>query len=160
VKVGRVRPGPPISDYRTGNHAPCSALQVLDQLDDRQTRGGQAARGAAVSPLPPVPGGRPQDISATYVANLSVSALVQGLASELAPRLRVNAVAPTFMDTPFWKDLPVDQFETAKATFAEGVPLKRLGTIEEVASTYIHLMTNGFITGQVLAVDGGAMLRK
>jgi Enoyl-(Acyl carrier protein) reductase len=42
----------------------------------------------------------------------------------------------------------------------EGVPLKRLGTIEEVASTYIHLMTNGFITGQVLAVDGGAMLRK
>jgi hypothetical protein len=40
------------------------------------------------------------------------------------------------------------------------VPLQRLGTVEEVASAYVFLMTNGFITGQVLAVDGGVMLRK
>jgi NAD(P)-dependent dehydrogenase (short-subunit alcohol dehydrogenase family) len=40
------------------------------------------------------------------------------------------------------------------------VPLKRLATVEEVASAYVHLMTNGFITGQVLTVDGGVMLRK
>jgi len=105
-------------------------------------------------------GGRAQDVSASYVANLGISALVQGLASELAPRVRVNAVAPTFMDTPFWKDLPVDQLETVKASVTEAVPLKRLGTVGEVASTYVHLMTNGFITGQVLAVDGGVMLRK
>jgi len=44
--------------------------------------------------------------------------------------------------------------------FAETVPLKRVGTVEEVASVYLHLMTNGFITGQVVAVDGGVMLRK
>ena len=99
-------------------------------------------------------------MSASYVANLGVSALVQGLASELAPRVRVNAVAPTFMDTPFWKDMPVDQLETVKASVTQAVPLKRLGTVEEVASAYVHLMTNGFITGQVLAVDGGVMLRK
>jgi NAD(P)-dependent dehydrogenase (short-subunit alcohol dehydrogenase family) len=42
-------------------------------------------------------GGRAQDISASYVANLGVGALVQGLAAELAPDLRVNGVAPTFM---------------------------------------------------------------
>ncbi len=107
-------------------------------------------------------GGRAQDISASYVANLGIGALVQGLASELAPHVRVNAVAPTFMGTAteFWKDVPTDQLETAKATFSESVPLKRLGTVQEVASAYVYLMTNGFITGQVLAVDGGVMLRK
>jgi NAD(P)-dependent dehydrogenase (short-subunit alcohol dehydrogenase family) len=107
-------------------------------------------------------GGRAQDISASYVANLGVGALVQGLAAELAPRIRVNAVAPTFMGTgtAFWKDVSIDDLETMQATFAESVPLQRLGMVEEVASAYVHLMTNGFITGQVLAVDGGVMLRK
>ncbi len=107
-------------------------------------------------------GGRAQDISASYVANLGVGALVEGLASELAPHIRVNAVAPTFIGigTLFWKDMSADDLEQAQAAFSENVPLKRMGTVEEVASTYVHLMTNGFITGQVLAVDGGVMLRK
>lgn len=107
-------------------------------------------------------GGRPQDTSATYVANLGIVGLVQGLASELAPRLRVNAVAPTFMggQTAFWKDVPPNDLDQATAAFAESVPLQRLGTVEEVASAYLSLMTNRFITGQCLAVDGGVMLRK
>src|SRR5262249_30306366 len=107
-------------------------------------------------------GGRAQDISASYVANLGIGALVQGLASELAPHIRVNAVAPTFMGTGtlFWKDMPPDEIEQAQAAFSESVPLKRVGTVAEVAAAYVHLMTNGFITGQVLAVDGGVMLRK
>jgi NAD(P)-dependent dehydrogenase (short-subunit alcohol dehydrogenase family) len=107
-------------------------------------------------------GGRAQDISASYVANLGVGALVQGLASELAPRARVNAVAPTFMGTgtAFWKDMPPQELEKAAAGFSESVPLKRLATVEEVASAYVYLMRNDFITGQVLAVDGGVMLRK
>jgi NAD(P)-dependent dehydrogenase (short-subunit alcohol dehydrogenase family) len=89
-------------------------------------------------------------------------ALVQGLASELAPRIRVNAVAPTFMGkgTLFWKNVPINELEEAQTAFSQSVPLQRLGTVQEVASTYVHLMTNGFITGQVLAVDGGVMLRK
>jgi NAD(P)-dependent dehydrogenase (short-subunit alcohol dehydrogenase family) len=107
-------------------------------------------------------GGRAHEISASYVANLGIGALVQGLASELAPRIRVNAVAPTFMGpgTAFWRDVPIDDLATAVAGFAESVPLSRLATVEEVASTYLHLMNNGFTTGQVLAVDGGVMLRK
>jgi hypothetical protein len=42
-------------------------------------------------------GGRPQEISASYVANQGIRALVQGRAAELAPRLRGNAVAPIFI---------------------------------------------------------------
>lgn len=107
-------------------------------------------------------GGRAQDISASYVANLGVGALVQGLASELAPDVRVNGVAPTFMGTgtAFWEDLPTDELTKAESEFRGSVPLKRLATVEEVASTYLHFMNNGFITGQVLPVDGGVMLRK
>ena len=107
-------------------------------------------------------GARPHEASATYVANLGVSALVQGLAYELAPRVRVNAVAPTFMGTAtsFWRDVPATELERTQAEFAELVPLKRLGTPAQVASAYIHLITNDFITGQVVPVDGGVMLSK
>ena len=107
-------------------------------------------------------GARAHEASATYVANLGISALVQGLAYELAPRVRVNAVAPTFMGgaTSFWRDMPANELEQAQAGFAETVPLRRLGTPEQVASAYIHLITNNFITGQVLSVDGGVMLSK
>jgi NAD(P)-dependent dehydrogenase (short-subunit alcohol dehydrogenase family) len=104
-------------------------------------------------------GGRPHQISASYVANLALKALVEGLAVELAPDVRVNAIAPTFMDTAFWKDLPRAELEATKQQFLRRVPLARLGTIQEVAAAYLHLMTNGFITGQVLAVDGGVMLQ-
>jgi NAD(P)-dependent dehydrogenase (short-subunit alcohol dehydrogenase family) len=107
-------------------------------------------------------GARAHEASATYIANLAVSALVQGLAYELAPLIRVNAVAPTFMGTAtsFWRDLPANELEQTQAGFAELVPLRRLGTPEQLASAYIHLITNNFITGQVLPVDGGVMLSK
>jgi NAD(P)-dependent dehydrogenase (short-subunit alcohol dehydrogenase family) len=52
------------------------------------------------------------------------------------------------------------EFETAAAHFAGDTPLRRLGTVAEVASTFVHVMTNGFITGQVIAVDGGVMLTR
>lgn len=107
-------------------------------------------------------GARAHDASATYVANLGLGALVAGLAFEMAPGQRVNAVAPTFMGThtAFWTDIPTSELEQQQAGFSQLVPLKRVATVEEVASTYIHLMTNTFITGQVLAVDGGVMLDK
>lgn len=53
-----------------------------------------------------------------------------------------------------------DDLKTAEAAFAESVPLNRLGTVGEVASAYLHLMANEFVTGHILAVDGGVMLRK
>lgn len=107
-------------------------------------------------------GGRPHEVSATYVANLGISALVEGLAVEMAPRHRVNAVAPTFMGTAtaFWRDTPADELTRQQTAFAATVPLRRTATASEVASAYLMLMTSTFITGQVLAVDGGVMLAK
>ncbi len=85
---------------------------------------------------------------------------MQGLAYELAPDLRVNAVAPTFLGTRtgFWRDVPSTELAQLETGFAQKVPLGRVADVEEVAAAYLHLLTNRYVTGQVLAVDGGVML--
>jgi NAD(P)-dependent dehydrogenase (short-subunit alcohol dehydrogenase family) len=103
-------------------------------------------------------GGRAQDAAGSYVGNLAIHALVEGLAVELAPRVRVNAVAPTWTDTPLWADVPAAEREATKARFGEVIPLGRTATVDELAAAYLFLMTDGFVTGQQLAVDGGIML--
>jgi Dehydrogenases with different specificities (related to short-chain alcohol dehydrogenases) len=103
-------------------------------------------------------GGRAQNACASYVGNLGINALVEGLAVELAPKARVNAVSPTWTVTPFWRDMPSEQREATKKQFASAIPLGRTATIDELAQAYLFLMQNSFITGQHLAVDGGIML--
>ncbi|QUN06038.1 SDR family oxidoreductase [Shewanella yunxiaonensis] len=103
-------------------------------------------------------GGRAQDACGSYIGNLGINALVEGLAVELAPKARVNAVSPTWTVTPFWRDLPAEQVAQIKAHFATAIPMKRTAEIDELASAYLFLITNGFITGQHIAVDGGIML--
>jgi len=104
-------------------------------------------------------GGRPHTASGAILGNDGIVTMAQGLASELAPRVRVNVVAPTWTETPFWRDMPAEQRAATKKFFSELIPLGRTATIDELASTYLFLMTNGFITGQQIAVDGGVMLR-
>lgn len=103
-------------------------------------------------------GGRAQHACGSYVGNLGINALVEGLAAELAPRARVNAVSPTWTPTPFWRDVPADQVAATQRQFENDIPLKRTATIGELASAYLFLMQNDFVTGQHLAVDGGIML--
>lgn len=103
-------------------------------------------------------GGRAQDACASYVGNLGIQALVEGLAVEMAPRVRVNTVAPTWTLTPFWRDVHVEQLAATREHFENVIPLRRLANVDEIAGAYIFLMNNGFLTGQRLAVDGGIML--
>ena len=76
------------------------------------------------------------------------------LAAELKP-LRVNAVAPGVIDTPWWHFLPEDQRQAVFSEYGAKTPVGRIGRPEEVAEGIASLVTNGFITGQVLTVDGG-----
>jgi NAD(P)-dependent dehydrogenase (short-subunit alcohol dehydrogenase family) len=97
---------------------------------------------------------RPTDgavVTAAIQAGLEV--LAKGLALELAP-IRVNVIAPGLIDTPL---LGEEREESAK--WAEDkLPVKRMGLAEEVAQAVVLLMTNGFITGEVLHIDGGGRL--
>jgi len=100
-------------------------------------------------------GGRPHNASGAIVGNAAIRMLVEGLAVELAPRVRANAVAPTWMDTPLWRGVPRADVEATKAHFAKQIPLLRTATVDEVAQAYLFAITNGFLNGQTLVIDGG-----
>jgi NAD(P)-dependent dehydrogenase (short-subunit alcohol dehydrogenase family) len=54
--------------------------------------------------------------------------------------------------------VPAAEREATKARFGEVIPRGRTATVDELAAAYLFLMTDGFVTGQQLAVDGGIML--
>jgi NAD(P)-dependent dehydrogenase (short-subunit alcohol dehydrogenase family) len=89
--------------------------------------------------------------------NGSVEALGRALAVELAP-VRVNVVSPGMTDTPAYAELPTaartDMFTAAAKRSLAG----RIARPEDIASLALGLMCNGFITGVVVDVDGGAVL--
>jgi NAD(P)-dependent dehydrogenase (short-subunit alcohol dehydrogenase family) len=103
-------------------------------------------------------GGRPHNASGAIVGNDAIRSLVEGLAVELAPRARVNAVAPTWTRTPLWRGLPESDIDAIEQRFSKLIPLGRTAKVEEVAAAYLFLMSNGFVTGQTIAVDGGVTL--
>jgi len=86
-----------------------------------------------------------------------IEAMTRGLALELAP-IRVNAIAPGYIDTPLLKAAFEDQYEQVVKTQATILPTQRIGTAEETAKAIFFLMTSGFITGESLHIDGGGRL--
>ena len=85
------------------------------------------------------------------IAKAGLASLTRALALELAPEIRVNGVAPGAIAWP--ED---GQFEPAeRARIVAGTPLARLGSPEEIARAVHFLATAPFISGQILAVDGG-----
>jgi 3-oxoacyl-[acyl-carrier protein] reductase len=85
--------------------------------------------------------------------------LTKALAAALAPRVRVNCVAPAFTDTPWMSEHFGTGYPQAIAKASAGFPLQRIATADEVAGAILGLITGGdFITGQTLIVDGGLSL--
>lgn len=86
-------------------------------------------------------------------AKAGLIGFTKALAKELASRnIRVNAVAPGFIQTDMTKDLPMD-------AIVERIPLKKLGNPEDVAAAVKFLaLDTDYITGQVLSVDGGLVI--
>ncbi len=100
-------------------------------------------------------GGKPHTASGAIIGNEAIATMVKGLAVEVAPRLRVNAVAPTWTPTPLWDHMAEEERQNTASHFAKIIPLGRTATIEEVAAVYIFLMKNSFVTGQTVPVEGG-----
>jgi NAD(P)-dependent dehydrogenase (short-subunit alcohol dehydrogenase family) len=82
--------------------------------------------------------------------------LTRTFAHELAPGVRVNAIAPGLVKTDFARAL----WEPNEAAVSRGVPLRRLGEPEDIANTALFLASDlaSWITGQTIVVDGGSLL--
>lgn len=89
------------------------------------------------------------------MAKAAVSGLTLSLAAELAPSIRVNAIAPSLTQTPLAKGLL--QNETVAQSIAALHPIPRLGVAEEMAELAAFLLSpqSSWITGQIIGVDGG-----
>ncbi|MGB8404363.1 MAG: SDR family oxidoreductase [Mycobacterium sp.] len=100
-------------------------------------------------------------VSAGYlgvaITNGAVDFLTRSLAVELAP-IRVNAISPGVIDTGAWDPMG----EEGKRTYFEHIsghnPAGRIGTVDDVAHAALFAMTNTFMTGAMLKIDGGEPL--
>jgi NAD(P)-dependent dehydrogenase (short-subunit alcohol dehydrogenase family) len=90
-------------------------------------------------------------------ANGALEAMVAPLAVELAP-LRINAVSPGVIDTPWWDGMPGDQRQAYFDAVAAITPARRVGRPEDVAEAIVYLADAGFVTGTVLECTGGLNL--
>lgn len=97
-----------------------------------------------------------KDYSAYCIAKAGLLMLTKVLTKELAPDVRVNAIAPGVV---LWPDDESEVDEVARKKILARTPLKRAGTPEDIANTAAFLINQAdYITGQVIAVDGGRSL--
>jgi 3-oxoacyl-[acyl-carrier protein] reductase len=159
------------ADILTGAGASLSDFEKLDLLLAVDLRGTivaswQAAEILGAQPeggviinmswdhaLTGMPGGNPQLFAAVKGAVLAFS---KSLARSIAPRVRVNILAPGWIETSFSMNLGEDR----RRAIAESTPLKRWGTPDDVARAAVFLASPSasFLTGQTIMVGGGAVM--
>ncbi len=86
--------------------------------------------------------------------NGALGAMVLPLAHELGP-VRVNAVSPGVIDTPWWDRQPAELKHRLFGRIAATVPVRRVGLPEDIADAIVFLAGNSYVTGIILDVDGG-----
>jgi ketoreductase RED2 len=100
-------------------------------------------------------GERPTGSSIPYACSkAAVSHMTRLLANTLGPDVRVNAVAPGLVDTPWTED-----WDTVRAFVGAQAPLQRSGQPEDVAEVIHGLVRSRYVTGEVVLIDGGLALR-
>ena len=116
----------------------------------------KAAHGSIVNTASIVglrPGPQPLPYAASKAAVVSLTKL---LALNLAPDVRVNAVAPGWMEGDWMKRMLADRYDDLMARRAKSTPLRRCATAEDVAEVVVNLITsNRFVNGEIIVIDGG-----
>src|SRR5207247_756172 len=106
---------------------------------------------ASIVGLRPGPQPLPYAASKAAVVNLTKT-----LAWNLGPEIRVNAVAPGWMEGDWMKRMLQDQYDDLMGKRAKSTPLKRVVTADDVAETMMSLVEgNRFVTGEIIVIDGG-----
>jgi 3-oxoacyl-[acyl-carrier protein] reductase len=116
----------------------------------------KAAHGSVVNTASIVglrPGPQPLPYAASKAAVVSLTKL---LALNLAPDVRVNAVAPGWMEGDWMKRMLMDRYDDLMARRAKSTPMRRCATAEDVAEVIVSLITgNRFVNGEIIVIDGG-----
>jgi 3-oxoacyl-[acyl-carrier protein] reductase len=116
----------------------------------------KAAHGSIVNTASIVglrPGLQPLPYAASKAAVVNLTKL---LALNLAPEIRVNAVAPGWMEGDWMERMLKDRYEDLMARRAKSTPLRRVATAEDVAEVIVNLITsNRFVNGEIVVIDGG-----
>jgi len=106
---------------------------------------------ASIVGLRPGPQPLPYAASKAAVVNLTKT-----LAWNLGPEIRVNAVAPGWMEGDWMKRMLKDKYDDLMGKRAKSTPLKRVVSADDVAETMMSLVeSNRFVTGEVIVIDGG-----
>ncbi len=115
----------------------------------------RAQHGAIVN-VSSIAGLRPTGSSIPYAASkAALNHLTVLLASVVGPEVRVNAVAPGLIDTPWTAD-----WDAVRTVVQAIAPLKRSGTAHEVADVIFALVSSSYVTGEIVTVDGGLSLAR
>ncbi len=138
------------------------AAEVLNGLDAKLVAAVRAAKYAKIKETGsltfitgqfarrPVPG-----VLMVAAINGAIDVLGKGLAVEFAP-IRVNMISPGVIDTPLHARLPEEMRDNMFESSAARLPVGRVGQPEDVGMMAVQVMENGFLTGAIIEVDGGA----
>jgi 3-oxoacyl-[acyl-carrier protein] reductase len=158
------------ADILTGEGGRLSRVEKLDLVLEVDIRGTVLASWAAVELMRAQGGGTIINLSWDHVtlgmegenpglysaAKGGIASFSKSLARDVAPDIRVNILAPGFIETGFGEGAPAGFREKV----IEMTPLKRWGTPDDVAGAAVFLASDeaAFITGQMLAVNGGVVM--
>ncbi len=92
--------------------------------------------------------------------NGAVESLVRRMALELGPDTRVNCCSPGMVRSDAYAGMDPQAREAMYTSTGESLPVGRVGETVEIADAALFLMTNGYVTGLVLDIDGGHMVRQ
>ncbi|WP_424210888.1 SDR family NAD(P)-dependent oxidoreductase [Streptomyces sp. BI20] len=118
----------------------------------------RASGDGSVLNITSVSGRRAMGSSIPYaVSKAALDHMTRLLASRLGPEIRVNALAPGLIDTP-WYAGEEEAWNGSRDWIEANTPLRRVGTPEDVAEAALHLVDARYTTGESLTVDGGRHL--
>ena len=153
-------------------HGPFESLPVTDaqtMFDSKfwgpyrvtQAALAKLADGGSVTFFSGVLSRRPgMNCSGLGAVNAAVEGLTRGLALELGPRLRVNCISPGMVRSEAYARMPEDKREAMYRDTGASLPVGRVGEVDEIADVVLLAATNAYLTGQILDIDGGHMIRQ
>jgi 3-oxoacyl-[acyl-carrier protein] reductase len=95
----------------------------------------------------------PHSVSLSYsISKSAVHAMVKNLVKFLIPyNIRINCVAPGFVDTEWQKD----KHETVRENIMKKISLGYFAKPEDIASVYLFIIENNYLNGEIISIDGG-----